>query len=93
MIVEIALFAVHAGQQAVFEAAWREIGPTLARQPGYRSHRFGRQAEDDTRYVLEVDWDSLSAHQAFMAHADFEPFVAAFRHLLREQAAVFHFAP
>ena len=64
MILEIAQLPVKAGEEAAFEAAFDEAQKIIAAQPGYRSHELlrGADADNGSRYVLLVRWDSVEAH-------------------------------
>jgi heme-degrading monooxygenase HmoA len=66
MALEIALIDVVAGQEADFEAAYREARRQLE-EAGARSIRMTRGIETPTRFVLLVEWDSVEAHEAFRA--------------------------
>jgi heme-degrading monooxygenase HmoA len=66
MALEIALIDVVAGQEADFEAAYREARRQLE-GAGARSIRMTRGIETPTRFVLLVEWDSVEAHEAFRA--------------------------
>ncbi len=63
MILEAAPLQVRPGQEAAFEAAFREAQRILAAMPGYRSHELQRCIERPSEYLLLVRWDSLEAHE------------------------------
>ncbi|UTH72986.1 antibiotic biosynthesis monooxygenase [Chromobacterium sp. IIBBL 290-4] len=94
MIVEIVRLRVKPGQLQAFETAWAEAsGRYLRGKPGYQAHKLGRQLETERDYVLAVQWDSLDAHLAFMAHADFQPFAQSFWHFFDGEPDLIHFQP
>ena len=62
MVLEIADFAILAGQEDAFTAAFREGVAQLRASPGFRSARMTRGIESPTRFVLLVEWDDLEAH-------------------------------
>ena len=62
MVLEIADFAVLAGQEDAFTAAVREGVGQLRASPGFRSVRLTRGIESPSRVVLLVEWDDLEAH-------------------------------
>ncbi|KAK6853771.1 hypothetical protein PG995_010583 [Apiospora arundinis] len=73
-VTEIVEFALpsSADVAAVFPDACK----TLTQQPGCRAARYSVQHEDASKLVLYVDWDSISAHEAFAANADvYKPFL------------------
>lgn len=63
MILEAAFLQVRPGQQAAFEAAFREAQAIIASMPGYRSHELQRCLEREGEYLLLVRWDSVAAHE------------------------------
>ncbi|MGC4936656.1 antibiotic biosynthesis monooxygenase family protein [Kribbella sp. DT2] len=70
MALEIALIDVVAGQEADFEAAYREARQQL-KAAGALSIRMTRGIETPTRFVLLVEWESVEAHEAFRAGQGF----------------------
>ncbi|HEY9416867.1 MAG TPA: antibiotic biosynthesis monooxygenase [Pseudonocardia sp.] len=62
MVLEIARFAVLAGRENDFVAAFHEARGLLAATVGFRSARMTRGVESPSRFVLIVEWDSLEAH-------------------------------
>ena len=63
MILEIADFRVHAGQQAAFEDALRlGIAEALSQSPGFIRASVQRGVESPDRYVLLVEWRTLEDH-------------------------------
>ena len=62
MVVEIADFAVLAGQEDEFAAAVEKGLAYIADSPGFGSARLTRSVESPSRFVLLVEWDSLEAH-------------------------------
>lgn len=63
MILEAAPLQVRPGQEAAFEAAFREAQRIISAMPGYRSHELQRCLERPSEYLLLVRWDSLEAHE------------------------------
>lgn len=62
MVLEIADFAVLAGREDEFSAAYGEARSLLAATEGFRSARMTRSIETPTRFVLLVEWESVEAH-------------------------------
>jgi heme-degrading monooxygenase HmoA len=67
MVLEVAMFDVRPGAEEAFEAAYRQVRHTVADSAGCRSMRMTRGIETPTRFVLLVEWDSVSDHEAFRA--------------------------
>lgn len=62
MIVEIADFAILAGHEDQFVAAYAEARALLEATDGFRGARMTRGIETPSRFVLIVEWDSVQAH-------------------------------
>jgi heme-degrading monooxygenase HmoA len=62
MIQEHAVLDVRPGEEATFEAAFDEATPLIAASPGFRSVRLSRCIEQPGRYLLLVEWETLSDH-------------------------------
>ena len=63
MVLEVALFDVHPGQEDEFTDAYRVAREVLATTDGCRSVRMTRGIESPSRFVLLVEWDSVEAHE------------------------------
>jgi heme-degrading monooxygenase HmoA len=63
MILEIADIRIADGRQAEFDAAIRLGLDTVASQAkGFRRATVRRSLETPTRYVLQIEWDTLEDH-------------------------------
>lgn len=62
MVLEHALFIVGKQHQADFEEAFHEARTLLSSSPGCLSVSMAHGIEDEERYLLLVQWDSLDAH-------------------------------
>jgi heme-degrading monooxygenase HmoA len=62
MVLEVALFDVHPGQEDEFVKAYATARPLLVTTPGCRSARMTRGIESPSRFVLLVEWDTVEAH-------------------------------
>ena len=63
MVLEVAIFDVHAGTEDEFTEAYRTAREVLATAPGCRSVRMTRGIESPSRFVLLGEWDSVEAHE------------------------------
>lgn len=93
MLIAIARFHLRPQKALAFEAVWRTASAVLTNKDGYRGHRLGPQCEDDGCYVLEIEWDSLDSQSAFMAHADFQPFLQLLWPFFAADPELIHFEP
>ncbi len=63
MILEIADFRIHAGQQAAFEEAiQRGVSAVISQASGYRGWKVNHSIESPERYLLMIFWDTLDDH-------------------------------
>jgi len=63
MILEIADFSIHPGQNGAFEAAiQRGLHTVITHAKGFRGFKVNRGIEDPQRYVLQIFWDTLEDH-------------------------------
>lgn len=62
MILEIAVLNIVRGQTSAFEAAFATASKIIASMPGYISHQLQRCVEDESRYLLLVQWKTLENH-------------------------------
>jgi heme-degrading monooxygenase HmoA len=62
VILEVAILNVIPGQEARFEAAFATAQNIIASIPGYISHQLQRGIENDSRYILLVNWRRLEDH-------------------------------
>ena len=82
MILEIANFYIHAGQQAPFEAAMKQaIATALSQSPGFIRASVQHGVEFPEHYVLLVEWETLDDHMQGFRNG---PLFAVWRGLLSE---------
>ncbi len=62
MILEIAAIDITSGQEAGYEAAFREAEQYIASAHGYISHKIQRCIEEPTRYIILVKWQKIEDH-------------------------------
>jgi heme-degrading monooxygenase HmoA len=73
MIVEHAILQVAPERAAAFEKAMSEARHIIAAQPGFRSIKVLRSAEQFGDYLLLVEWDDIASHQkGFRASPDYQ---------------------
>lgn len=62
MILEVAQLDVRPGMEAEFEQAFAQAQDIIASRRGYISHELRRCIENDSRYLLLVNWETLEDH-------------------------------
>ena len=63
MILEIADIRIHPGQQAAFdEAITRGLETLISKNAGCQGYKVNKGVESPERYVLQIFWTSIEAH-------------------------------
>ena len=93
MILEHALLPVRPDRQADFEAAFARAKPLIAGMPGFRGLSLSRCLEEDSTYLLLVEWDSLEDHTVgFRGSAEYDEWRRLLHHFYDPFPTVWHFA-
>ena len=71
MVLEVALIDVHPGSAEGFTQAYAQAKLVITAVPGVQSVRMTHGIESPTRFVLLVEWDAISSHEAFRESAAF----------------------
>lgn len=61
-MLEVAILNIIPGKEAEFEVAFKEASAIIASMSGYISHQLQRCLENESRYILLVNWTTLEAH-------------------------------
>jgi heme-degrading monooxygenase HmoA len=94
LVLEIAQLQVRPGETAAFEAAFRQAQGILADSTGYVSHQLQRCIEDEQRYALLVQWQTLEDHtQGFRGSPGYQEWRALLHHFYDPAPRVEHFRP
>lgn len=92
MILEVATLDVRPGQEAAFEAAFRQASSIIAGMPGYVSHQLQRCLEHPNRYVLLVNWQALEDHTVgFRGSPGYQEWKALLHHFYDPFPTVEHY--
>lgn len=91
MVTERADIAVIPGREAEFETAMTRGRALLAGAPGCNAVSLSRCVERPSRYVLQLEWNSIADHQAFTKTADFQAFRDLAGPFFGERPAMEHF--
>ena len=62
MILEVAILTIKEGQQAQFEADFAIAGQYISAIKGYIKHSLRKCLEQENKYILLVDWETLDDH-------------------------------
>ncbi|MBK0392402.1 antibiotic biosynthesis monooxygenase family protein [Ramlibacter algicola] len=92
MILEAAPLSVRPGQEAAFEAAFREAQRIIAASPGYLSHELHRCTERPSEYLLLVRWRTLEDHTVgFRQSAAYQDWKRLLHHFYEPFPVVSHY--
>jgi heme-degrading monooxygenase HmoA len=61
-MLEVAILNIIPGKKAEFEAAFRAASAIISSMEGYVSHQLQHCVENESRYILLVNWQTLEAH-------------------------------
>ena len=62
MILEVAILHVKTGLAIDFEIAFKAAQKIISSSEGYISHQLKKCVEEDHKYILLVNWETLAAH-------------------------------
>jgi len=62
MILEVAILNIKTGLSAAFEKAFKVAERIISGTGGYISHQLQKCVEEQDKYILLVNWESLEAH-------------------------------
>ncbi|MGB0561265.1 MAG: antibiotic biosynthesis monooxygenase family protein [Spirulinaceae cyanobacterium] len=92
MVLEVAILDVIPGQEAAYEGAFAEAAPLIASMPGYRSHQLKRCLEKTNRYILLVEWETLTDHtEGFRRSAEYQDWKKLLHHFYDPFPVVEHY--
>lgn len=92
MILEVALLDVKPGQTAEFETAFGQAQAIISSMKGYVSHQLQRCLENDQRYILLVNWQTLEDHtEGFRQSAEYQQWRKLLHHFYDPFPTVEHY--
>jgi len=92
MILEVAILNVIPTQTQSFEADFKKAQTIIVSMPGYISHSLKRCIENPSRYLLQVQWQTLADHtEGFRKSADYQQWKALLHHYYEPFPTVEHY--
>ncbi|HSB96008.1 MAG TPA: antibiotic biosynthesis monooxygenase [Spongiibacteraceae bacterium] len=92
MILEAALLDIVPGKAREFEQAFSVAAPIISSMPGYISHQLQRCVENNSRYLLLVNWQTLEAHTVgFRGSPQYQQWRKLLHHFYQPFPVVEHF--
>jgi quinol monooxygenase YgiN len=92
MVVEYIRYRIPHERQERFEDAYRDAATSLEASEHCIAYELSHGVEESERYILRIEWDSLSGHEQGFRHSpEFQPFFAAVRPFVNEIEEMHHY--
>jgi heme-degrading monooxygenase HmoA len=92
MILELAILDVIPGKTAEFEASFASAQKIISSMKGWRSHQLQHCLESPNRYLLLVEWETLSDHTVgFRGSAGYQEWKKRLHHFYDPFPVVEHY--
>lgn len=94
MILEVATLDVKPGMEAEFERAFAQAQEIIKAMPGYISHELRHCIEQESRYLLLVNWETLEDHtEGFRGSKEYQQWRDLLHHFYDPFPTVEHYSP
>ncbi len=70
MILEVAVLNIKKGLSEEFEKAFHEAKNIISLMKGYISHEMKKCVEQDNKYILLVNWETIGDHEIGFRKSD-----------------------
>ncbi len=91
-IMEVAILQVRQGMAKTFESNFRKAESIIISMKGYQSHTLNKCLEDDHKYILLVQWDTIEDHEeGFRKSAEYQEWKALLHHFYEPFPTVEHY--
>ena len=92
MILEVAILDVKPGQTADFEAAFNQAQTIISSMKWYVSHQLQKCLENEQRYILLVNWQTLEDHtEGFRQSPEYQQWRSLLHHFYNPFPTVEHY--
>lgn len=92
MILEVAVLDIIPGREKEYEAAFARAAKIIAAMKGYRSHELKQCIEKANRYLLLVEWETLTDHtEGFRKSAEYQDWKQLLHHFYAPFPTVEHY--
>jgi heme-degrading monooxygenase HmoA len=92
MILEVAILNVIAGQENAFLEAFLTAQEIIKNIPGYLSHQLKRCIENDSRFILLIEWQKLTDHtEGFRQSKEYQKWKKLLHHFYSPFPTVEHY--
>jgi len=91
-ILEVAILQIKSGMTADFESNFDKAKAIIGSMPGYQSHTLQKCIEEDHKYILLVNWDSIEYHEeGFRKSTQYQEWRALLHHFYDPFPIVEHY--
>ncbi|MES2267334.1 MAG: antibiotic biosynthesis monooxygenase [Bacteroidota bacterium] len=92
MILEVAVLNVIAGQENAFLEAFLTAQEIIKNMTGYLSHQLRRCIENESRFILLVEWQKLTDHtEGFRQSQEYQEWKKLLHHFYSPFPTVEHY--
>jgi heme-degrading monooxygenase HmoA len=93
MILEVAILDIKSALLNEFESAFNEAQKIIQKQAGYISHQLQKCLENENRYILLVNWETVEEHtQGFRKSTDYQQWKNLLHHFYEPFPVVEHYS-
>ncbi|XMO87530.1 antibiotic biosynthesis monooxygenase [Algibacter sp. AS12] len=92
MILEVATLHIKKGLSAEFETSFQKAEKIISSMKGYISHQLKKCIEQDDKYILLVNWETLEDHEIGFRTSDaYQQWKAVLHHFYEPFPTVEHY--
>ena len=92
-ILEVAILKIKLDMTAAFEENFGKAQSIICSMKGYHSHSLQKCLEDDHKYILLVNWDTLEDHEVgFRKSSEYKSWKALLHHFYDPFPTVDHYS-
>jgi heme-degrading monooxygenase HmoA len=92
MILEVAILDIIPGQKDAFLEAFIRAQEIIKNMPGYLSHQLNKCIENESRFILLVEWQSLTNHtEGFRQSKEYQEWKKLLHHFYSPFPTVEHY--
>ena len=92
MILEVAILDIKPNKKNEFEDAFQKAQSIISSMDGYKSHQLQQCLEQENRYLLLVNWETLEDHTiGFRESPKYQTWKALLHHFYKPFPQVEHF--
>ena len=92
MILEVATLNIKKGLSAEFEINFKKAAGIIASMQGYISHQMKKCIEQDDKYILLVNWETIEDHEiGFRKSEQYQEWKALLHHFYEPFPTVEHY--